>query len=402
MKFFNRKVIWKKPVSADFVIIDYHNSSRCRSVLPEGYSVSVIGTRPTSWFLHPKVLVLTFKYLTDVRLSLSRSYSHSFLIGTLKQIECVHIKAVLTCIKPKGVITGIDNSERFAWLSNTCNEIPFFAIQNGFRLSFDALPHSLYSTQHLFCFGEREVRNFPKLGYKVNNFYPVGSLLASRHFQSIPPDESLEYDLLIVSCWRGNIGFTQDVQDSMKSMELMDRALFHYLRTRNLKAAVISRSERDTVDWVMHDMGCSEEEYYKSIYGDSIKFIDSNFAERNVYTEMLKSRVILAAFATTCLFEAFGWGKKVLYANFCEKEKYFADVSEEILFNYTGNNQEHFFSVLDDLIAFDSDDYIEEYRHLMRDYMNFPSNSTTTNVIKDKIKEIIATDSLNHPDHAGK
>ena len=205
-----------------------------------------------------------------------------------------------------------------------------------------------------------------------------------------------------MSCWRGNIGFTQDVQDSMKSMELMDRALFHYLRTRNLKAAVISRSERDTVDWVMPDMGCSEEEYYKSIYGDSIKFIDSNFAERNVYTEMLKSRVILAAFATTCLFEAFGWGKKVLYANFCEKEKYFADVSEEILFNYTGNNQEHFFSVLDDLIAFDSDDYIEEYRHLMRDYMNFPSNSTTTNVIKDKIKEIIATDSLNHPDHAGK
>ena len=117
---------------------------------------------------------------------------------------------------------------------------------------------------------------------------------------------------------------------------------------------------------------------------------------------MLKSRVILAAFTTTCLFEAFGWGKKVLYANFCGKEKYFADVSEEILFNYTGNNQEHFFSALDDLIGFDSDDYILEYRHLMRDYMNFPSNSTTTNVIKDKIKEIISTDSLNHPVHTGK
>jgi len=306
------------------------------------------------------------------------------------------------CIKPKGVITGIDNSERFAWLSDTCNEIPFFAIQNGFRLSFDALPHAPYSTQHLFCFGEREVRNFPKLGYKVNNFHPVGSLMASRHCQSITLDESLEYDLLIVSCWRGNIEFRQDVQDSMKSMELMDRAIFEYLRTRNLKAAVISRAERDTFDWVMPEMGCSEEEYYKSIYGDSVKFIDSNFAKRNVYTEMLKSRVILAAFPTTCLFEAFGWGKKVLYANFCEKEKYFSDVSEEILFNYTGNNQEHFFSVLDDLMSFDNNVYIKKYQHLMRDYMNFPSNSTTTNVIKEKIKEITGTDSLNQPEHTGK
>tara|TARA_B100000475_G_C14991193_1_gene312337 strand:+ start:37 stop:969 length:933 start_codon:yes stop_codon:yes gene_type:complete len=310
-------------------------------------------------------------------------------MGILKQIECAHIKAILTWIKPKAVVTGIDNSERWSWLSDNCSDIPFFAIQNGFRLSFDCNTKVAFSSQHYFCFGEREIIDFPKFGYRVGSFYPVGSLLASRHFKKISSDKITHYDILIVSCWRGNIGFRKDVRESMKSMELMDKTIFKYLKNKDLKVAAIFRSERQSDDWIMPDIGCSEENYFKSIYGDEIKLIDTNFSERNVYSEMLKAKVLLAAFPTTCLFEAFGWGKKVLYANFSGNKTYFSDVSNKILFDYTGENEERFFSLLDDLLIKRCEDYVAEHQELMNYYMKFSKNLVTEDLIQKKICELI-------------
>ena len=54
-----------------------------------------------------------------------------------------------------------------------------------------------------------------------------------------------------MSCWRGNIGYAKDVEDSMKAMRLMDETLAQYLQNRDLKTAVILRSERDSDQWVM-------------------------------------------------------------------------------------------------------------------------------------------------------
>ena len=326
MRVFRPTISWRLPKPADFVIIDRANSSRSKSVLPAGSSFEIIDTRPVHWNINPRLLLTTLMCLRHVKVRLSHQYSSSFIMGTLKQIECAHIKAIITWIKPKAVVTGIDNSERWSWLSDNCGEIPFFAIQNGFRLSFDTKQGVKYSSQHFFCFGKREVIDFPKLGYEVDNFYPVGSLLASKHFRESACDQS-QYDVLILSCWRGNIGFRQDVRDSMKSMELMDKALIEYIKSRDLKVAVIFRSERESDDWIMPDIGCSEEDYYKSIYGDAVKLIDNNMSERNVYAEMLKAKVLLAAFPTTCLFEAFGCGKKVLYANFSGNKTYFSDIT---------------------------------------------------------------------------
>ena len=68
----------------------------------------------------------------------------------------------------------------------------------------------------MFCFGQREVNDYPKLGYKVDHFHPVGSLNLSLNFDSQLCNIKPIYDLLVVSCWRGNIGYAKDVEDSMK------------------------------------------------------------------------------------------------------------------------------------------------------------------------------------------
>ena len=68
----------------------------------------------------------------------------------------------------------------------------------------------------------------------------------------------------------------------MNAMRLMDITLAKYLQSRDLKTAVILRSERDSDQWFMPEIGMTEEGYYKSIYGNLIEIIDVNFAQGNV------------------------------------------------------------------------------------------------------------------------
>ena len=76
---------------------------------------------------------------------------------------------------------------------------------------------------------------------------------------------------MIVSCWRGNIDYAPDVAESMMSMKKMDLSIAKHLSERKLKSAVILRSERNSDDWFMSEVGLNEEQYYKEIYGDLVK-----------------------------------------------------------------------------------------------------------------------------------
>ena len=125
-----------------------------------------------------------------------------------------------------------------------------------------------YYCQHLFCFGRREPDVFPQYGYKVDNFHPVGSSQLSKNYSRELSNLEPIYDVLLVSCWRGNIDFAPDVAESMTAMREMDIRLAKYLSQRQLKSAVILRSERNSDDWFMAEVGMNEEEYYKEIYGD--------------------------------------------------------------------------------------------------------------------------------------
>ena len=289
----------------------------------------------------------------------------------------------------KAIVTFTDNSVKFAWLSENFNVAPCIAIQNGFRLSYASDNECFYYCQHLFCFGEREIIDFPKLGYKVDHFYPVGSLFLSNKLGNRITYDDPVYDLLIVSCWRGNIGFAQDVADSMKAMRIMDKMLAKYFKSRNLKAAVILRSERDSDDWVMPEIGMSEEDYYISIYGNSIEIIDANFAERNIYPVMQNADLIIAGFSTTCLVEAYAMKKKVLYANFCGTDKYHVDFKSEIVFQSSGNDYVQFERRLDNLLSCPHDDYIKQHKDLMNYYIQMPNSGCVREVIKMKINDIV-------------
>ncbi len=362
--------------------------------MPHGLSVEIFETRPVK--INFNILNLFNFLLLLKNLSLNQLFQSkkSLYYNLFWQLLCIYIGADIKSRKPKAIVTFIDNCCKFAWLSKNLSDIPCIAIQNGFRLSYAADDDYTYYCNHLFCFGEREVKVYPKLNYKVDHFYPFGSLLLSNNFCSELNKVEPVYDLLIMSCWRGNIGYQQDVVDSMNGMRIMDTLLAKYLKKKDLKVAVILRSERNSECWMMPEVGMSEEEYYRSIYEDHIQIIDVNFAERNVYPTMQKSTALIAGFSTTCLVEAFSFGKKVLYANFCGTNKYHLDFAKEILFEGSEKDETSFFKRIDVLLNQSTEEYIMENQNPTNYYVRDPRISKTREKIKDQISQIVNHSSL--------
>lgn len=391
-----KRVHFSKSSTSDVIVFDETNASLIQSVIPKGLTVSIFKTRPVEFHLTPIIILSFFKNLKYFKLTNSSESNKNLFYRIFFQLLCIYIKADLMSRNPKAIITSIDNCTKFAWLSENFYQAPCIAIQNGFRLTYDSNSEFKYYCQHLFCFGEREVNDFPKLGYKVDHFHPVGSLNLSLNFDSQLCNIKPIYDLLVVSCWRGNIGYAKDVEDSMKAMRLMDETLAQYLKNQDLKTAVIMRSERDSDQWVMPEIGMSEEDYYKSIYGDLIEIIDVNFIERNVYPVMQSAEVIVAGFSTTCLIEAYAMRKKVLYMNFCGNNKYHRDFKSEILFEAHDDKSPSFESRLNDLLEISSQEYVMKHEETMKYYMGDPLDSA-----KDRIRKEINEIIFSKPDYIG-
>jgi surface carbohydrate biosynthesis protein len=385
MRIKGRKLLFANPEKVDVLIFDEVNSQYILKIINNKYRVGIFKTRPEDVYLGLKVFFNFLRILHRFHLKEAWHSERGKVIGFLKQFKLLYYESCFVTINPKAIITLIDNSTDFHWFSKYCRKFPFIAIQNGSRLSFMSNQVDGFYLQHYFCFGEHERNLFQNIGYKVEKFYPLGSVIASLHLtesNKIP----LKYDILVVSTWRGNIGFTQDVIDTMRSMRIMDELLAQYLRERSYKAAIITRAANNGEHWFISEIGLDEGNYFKSIYGNEAEIIETDFKERNIYPLLQKSNFIISCLSTA-LLEGFGLGKKALFCNFTGTDEYHLDFDPAIV--TTAINYEDFSKQLDELLAMPQDVYDHEYRELQQHYMNFPEKKTTYEIIANTIDDII-------------
>jgi hypothetical protein len=382
---FGRTVRFGDCDQADIVIFDEVGSQFIRRALNPDHSVAVFPARPPEVRIGVRTIAFLLRDLPQFRLR-EVDRSRGLMRGLVKGAWLRLLGATIAAMRPKAVVTFIDNSSFFHWMSMNCGRFPVIAVQNGSRLSYAADEATAYYLKHLFCFGMHEAELFQDVGYRVEQFHPVGSLVAGLYFES--PTEPVEekYDLLVVSTWRGNIGYQQDVQDTMRSMLIMDQLLAEYIRARGLKAAVILRSERDSVDWLMPEVGKTEEQYYSGIYGSSIEIIETDFTIRNVYPVMQKSRVIVSCLSTA-LVEAYGIGKKILYFNFTGTDNYHRDLDPAVVIS--DRRPAGCYERLDTLLGMSPSEYQRLHEERQKYYMSFPVGKPTHEVIAEKVDTII-------------
>lgn len=385
MKIFGKELRLGDPEPADIVIFDECNSEYVRRALNPKLSVTVFKMRPYEIRIGPRVLFTALRRLRQFSLAEAAAHPRNILLGFLRQMRSIYFQSCLEATKPKAVLTFIDNDASFHWLSRNCRTFPFVAIQNGARLRFVSTEVNGYYLQHLFCWGTHEVDLFKQLRYEVENYYPVGSLLASLYLRRPGIEMREDLDLLIVSTWRGNIGFPPDVRDTMRSMKIMDQLLAKYVVSRNIAAAVILRAERDSEHWVMPGMG-NEYDYYRGIYGDSVEIIEANFSERTIYPVMQRSELIVSCLSSA-LIEAYGIGKKVLFCNFTGTNSYHCDLDPSIVTD--DSDWDKFSQKVDRLRAQPIEDYRKLQKGDMRKMMSNPENCPTHEAIARAVEKII-------------
>ena len=377
------QIQFKSPPKSDVIIFHRTNNSFLQKVIDSKDSVQIFSPNSNELFLGIKILKTFFKKLFSHKISENIKHRKGLIYGLFRYMFYVYIESYLIVINPKYVITFIDNCGIFGWLSKNCRQFPFISIQNGCRLSYASNNESNYYSQHLFCFGKHEENLFPKINYNVENFYPCGSLTTSLNYNRFQEDI---YDILIISTWRGNIGYLKDVQDTMKSMKTMDHLLSRYLFERKLRAAVILRSEENSKDWYIPEIGINEKDYYYQIYSDLIEIIPNDFNKRPIYPMIQKSRMIVSTLSSA-LLEGFGMGKKALYYNFCESNEYHKDFDSLIVSNNT--NFKQFSKEIDDILAMSANQYKNQYKNLQKYYMSFPDDNSTKDYIRKKVASIV-------------
>lgn len=278
-------------------------------------------------------------------------------------------------MKPKVVITSIDNCPIFHWLSKNYKGAEFFAIQNGNRTKYEYEIRNRkrkYYLQHFFCFGNYEKERYAQFGHIVENFYPVGSLLAGYYKFHNKKNDKIKYDLCVVSTWKPYR--PTEMKDFWKSANLMNTFLARYIREYNLSFAVLMRSS----------LGGDEERYFKDIYGTNIDVL-GRVDTFSTYRGIDKSELIVGSL-TTILCEAFGWGKKVLYCDFTGTNKY-NDYDPVILF--TNPNYDQFKKRLNRSRLMQQEEYNMRTKNYASYLMNYDPDCPPHVFIRKKILQYL-------------
>lgn len=294
---------WRLQFSASIAILDGDYSSiELLKPLFSGREFVFIESRDSFSILTPMLLAKSIWY---------------FLFSG--SVKIAYAAAFLSIIKPKVVVTFIDNSLMFQGVARLLHgAIRFLAIQNGVRmLSRDNPPgkkrifHSEFA-----CFGEHDVSQFKKSGAEVLYFYPVGSLKDS-YYRSYRGGLPLpkQYDLCLVSQIKPQ--HYKHYPKTMKSLELLANHLKRFCDTHNTSLCVAARRQpgnsNGLFDW--------EVKWYRQHLGDGIKVIPNDSATFNSYSLVDASRVSLALH-TTMIHESYGRGCRVLACNFTGDDRY--------------------------------------------------------------------------------
>jgi surface carbohydrate biosynthesis protein len=298
------KFCFHPPPQSDIVVFDESHIKMISNYILAGHSYFIYNMRPEKIYISLSVIYCFLKSLlisdwNAVRVSKKR------LQTVLQQLIYSYRMGCFIVIKPRVVVTAVDNSGCFHWLSQNYKDAAFFAIQNGHRTNIQLTEgRTKQYLTNFFCFGDYERDRYLRFGHVIEKSYPMGSLklgVYNDFYRDGKSDMEEKYDLSIVSQYRRQIHQVSYAPLLVKALTSMHELLSRFIKENCLKVALIMCSNGDA----------DEIELHRNIYNDNIDYISNDKTAFTSYRIINKSGIVVG-FNSTLILEAFGIGRKVL------------------------------------------------------------------------------------------
>ena len=334
----------------------------------------------------------------------------------------VYLVSLVELIKPKAVITNIDNSLKFSDVAKILEKkTNFIAIQGAAR--YDLLEFNyLYNTKkikhnflkkfyipNLLCFGDYEKELYNKLNIIVKNIYPVGNLRwanfldyiksQSNSHERYNSDICLISDYIVDSYLHATDAFDESTKKKINDPKLSEniniargyieiiKYTIKFCNKNNMKLIIpLKRDKR----YAFKTSKLELEFFKKHLTREEFVYFEKNLLEKerddfSSYRAVLNSKVTVGI-GSTLLRDKLGIGGKILSCNLTKADIYNFPINgicslnncsyeefEKRLLEIHSISKENFFSKIDK-----KPDYL----------MKFNENNSTINLIRKKLQQV--------------
>jgi surface carbohydrate biosynthesis protein len=383
----HRKIVWHLESTCDVLIYDGEGSDILLYCMP----------------IESKIFV------SRIREELSLFGSVSFFIWVLlgfikyRRRNLAINFGIIKHLKPKVIITYIDNSLAICKIKKIFPLIPVIAVQNGTRWDFSIKNREHMEYDYYFSFGLVEGEIFSQGGHIVSNFYPVGSLMAGIFRQESAVLKAKKFDLCYISQYGPMPINHSELDDWTREVYVAyletDKRLFEivvkYAEENNLSLRVAMRFP------LISENFARERDYFNCPGYEKIEYIpQSKFSS---YRAVQESRLSFTI-SSTLGYEALGWGERVIFAK--DVESVGSLVTQGC---WTDNLVTHKLSALQrlhsleyselnfkatEILKMTDQNYIEYSKNARTYYMNYDDEHSPQIIIRKKIIELMKLKSI--------
>ncbi len=302
-------------------------------------------------------------------------------INKLGFLNFIYIISIFETIKPKNILTYLDNSLIVSTIAFNFPLIRIISIQNGVRSNFILENYKLF-LDHYYSFSYSEKKLLLSNNSKFRKLIPVGSI-ASKYYYS--KNKKKEFDICLVCQLPGAIDqldstpkYSNKLRKELKkkvknSIDKMNLYLSKYCFEKKLKIAICLREKNKNLKL-----------NYQKLFSNNCKIFEMSAKKINegrTYAIMSKSKIV-AGFNTTCVRESWGFNKAI-YIDYTGTS-FFNEIYENEMLIIRNQSYSFFRKKFDYLLGLSKLKYEKKIKKYAKNYMNTKSlNSIKQKILKD-------------------
>ena len=383
---------FKSPKYIPIVLFDGESLNHLKYLLTN-YEYNILEVRPN----RINEIFISVKFITKFFLNI-------FIISNKsgKNLITIYSYTVLKMIKPKIVITSIDNHGQFSDLARLLDdEIQFLAVQNANRHDFATnlykyenriakknINNDLY-LPHYFCFGQLEIDDCNLYKINVKNFYKYGSIGVANFFHYLNQNKiklnKNKYDICLISEPAEGVDADFNQNSMEEGFAQIARFAIKFSRKHKLKFIFAGKSKKKTAlekKQYNSEINC----YKKYLDKSDFDYLMNNLNEKKDFSAsfqaIFESKIAVAA-QSTLLRNKIGLNEKILSCNLTNFKIYDFPINGVCTINNC--NYEDFENRLQKILNMSIKDYFYNIDRDKSYIMTFDKELSTIDKIKKKI-----------------